>query len=217
MRARLADERGFTLVELLAALVVGSIVLFAGFGLLDTAVRLQARSVDSLDATDRGRVAIDQVSQSLASRLCLGGVPSLVDARDDRVEFYSSAARESGPVSIVVQRRRLSVTSTSIREEIWTGSPPLAPPELPPASTTTPATTRTVVSGVRPIGSTPIFRYFAYTGTPARPTLALPTPLSAGDLSRVALIDVGFVAQGKRADVVTEYRNEILNRSQICL
>ena len=56
MRARLADERGFTLVELLAALVVGSIVIFAGFGLLDTAVRLQAKSVDSLDATDRGRV-----------------------------------------------------------------------------------------------------------------------------------------------------------------
>ncbi|MEA2217850.1 MAG: hypothetical protein QOJ35_476 [Solirubrobacteraceae bacterium] len=217
MRARLADERGFTLVELLAALVVGSIVLFAGFGLLDTAVRLQARSVDSLDATDRGRVAIDQISQSLAARLCLGGLPSLVDGRDDRVEFFASAARESGPVSIVVQRRRLSVISAGIREEIWTGSPPLAPPDLPPASTTTPTSTRTIVSGVRPSGATPIFRYYAYTGTPARPTLALATPLSAGDLARVALIDVGFVAQGKRTDVATDYSDEILARSQTCL
>jgi len=217
MRERLADERGYSLVELLAAIVVGSIVIFAVFGLLDTAVRLQARSVDSLDATDRGRVAIDQISQSLASRICLGTETSLVAAGDDGVEFYGSVAPESSAVRLVVQRRRLTVVGTGISEEIWTSSPPQAPPSLPPASTTTPARKRVLVSGVRRVGTTPIFRYYAYQGTPARPTLALPTPLSTIDRSRAVLVDVTFAAQGKRADVSTEYSNQILNRSPTCI
>jgi hypothetical protein len=216
-RARLADERGFSLVELLAAMVVGIIVLLAVFGLLDTVVRLQAKSADGIDTTDRGRIGIDEVSQSLASRICLGSVPSLVDARDDRVEFYASLAPENGTVRLVVQRRRLTVTGTSMREDVWTSSPPVAPPNLPPASTTAPTRTRTIVSGIRTTGTTPVFRYYAMQGTPARPTQLLTTPLSAIDLSRVALIDVGFTAQGKRADVSTPYSNQILNQTPTCI
>jgi prepilin-type N-terminal cleavage/methylation domain-containing protein len=217
MRARLAAEDGFTLVELLAALVVGTIVLFAAFGLLDTAVRLQAKSVDGLDATDRGRVGIDQISQGFASRICLGDQPSLVAAGDSGVEFYASLAPESSAVRLVVQRRRLTVTGTGIREDVWSGSPPVAPPSLPPASTTAPTTTRMIVSGIRQIGSTPIFRYYANQGTPAQPTLLLATPLSAADLPRAVLIDVSFAAQGKRASVSTDYRNQIINASPTCV
>jgi prepilin-type N-terminal cleavage/methylation domain-containing protein len=217
MRARLADERGFSLVELLAALVVGAIVLFAAFALLDTGVRLQAKSVDSLDATDRGRVGIDQISQALASRICLGTQPSLVDARDDRVEFYASLAPESSTVRLVVQRRVLDVTPIGIRERVWTNSPPQAPPSVPPATTTAPTSTRVVAQAVKPTGSAPYFRYYANEGTPAAPTRLLTTPLSTLDLARVARIEVAFTAYGKRADVGTDLSNEILNRSSTCI
>lgn len=217
MRARLADESGFTLVELLAALVVGMIVMFAIFGLLDTGVRLQAKSVDSLDATDRGRVAIDRISQSLTSRICLGAQPSIVAGTDSGVEFYASLAPETAGVRLVVQRHRLTFAGGAIREAIWTSSPPVAPPNLPPASSTTPTRARTIVEGVTPIATTPVFRYYANQGTPSRPTLALATPLSAIDRSRVALIDVGFVARGRRSNVGTAYTNQILNRSPTCI
>jgi prepilin-type N-terminal cleavage/methylation domain-containing protein len=217
MRARLSDERGFSLVELLAALVVGSIVIFAGFALFDTAVRLQAKSVDGLEATDRGRIGIDQVAQGLASRICLGSQPSLVDARDDGVEFYASLAPESASVRLIAQRRRLTVTSLGIREDVWVSSPPAAPPSVPPANTTTPTSTRLVVTGIRRTGSTPIFRYYATNPASSEPTVLLATPLSVADLSRVALIDVSFTAQGKRADVGTDYSNQILNRSATCV
>jgi prepilin-type N-terminal cleavage/methylation domain-containing protein len=217
MRARLADESGFSLVELLAALVVGTIVLFATFGLLDAAVRLQAKSVDGIDATDRGRIGIDQVSQGLASRICIGTQPSLVDARDDSVEFYASLAPESGTVRLIGQRRRLTVVGDGIREEVWEATPPTAPPVVPPANTTTPKSRRLVVTGIKPIASTAVFRYYANEGTPAHPTLRLATPLSAADLARVAMIDVSFVAQGKRADVSTTYSNQIFNRNATCI
>jgi prepilin-type N-terminal cleavage/methylation domain-containing protein len=217
MRARLSDERGFSLVELLSALVVGSIVIFAGFALLDTVVRLQAKSVDGLDAIDRGRMGIDQISQGLASRICLGTQTSLVDARDDRVEFYASLAPESGSVRLVVQRRRFSVTALGIREDVWVSTPPAAPPAVPPANTTTPALSRLVVTGVRQTQTTPIFRYYATNPATSLPNLQLSAPLSTADLSRVAVVDVTFTAQGKRADVGTPFHNQILNRSSTCV
>ncbi len=217
MRARLSDERGFSLVELLAALLVGSIVIFAGFALFDTAVRLQAKSIDGLEATDRGRIGIDQVAQGLASRICLGSQPSFVDARDDRVEFYASLAPESSTVRLVAQRRRLTVTSLGIREDVWVSSPPAAPPSVPPANTTTPTSTRLVVTGIRRTGTTPIFRYYATDAVSSEPTVLLPTPLSVADLSRVALVDVSFTAQGRRSDIGTDYSNQILNRSSTCV
>ncbi|MDX6681450.1 MAG: hypothetical protein QOG94_1489 [Solirubrobacteraceae bacterium] len=216
-RARLADESGFTLVELLAAMIVGMIVMFAIFGLLDTAVRLQAKSVDALETTDRGRVAIDQISQGFASRICVGEVPSLVDAAADHVEFYASLAPESSAVRLVVQRRRVAFSGTSIREDVWTSSPPLAAPNLPPANTTPPARTRELVGGVHASGTTPIFRFYARDGTTGEPSVLLATPLSASDRSRAVLVDVSFTAQGKRSDISTDYNNRILDAGSACV
>jgi hypothetical protein len=216
-RERLAAEDGLTLVELLAAMLVGAIVIFAVFGLLDAGVRLQSRAVDTIDATSRGRLAIDQVTQTLASRICLGAQSSLVDARDDRVEFYASLAPESSASRLIVQRRRLTVTGTTLREEIWTSSPPVAPPNLPPANTTTPTSTRVLLTGIAPTGGTPVFRYYAFTGTPARPTLLLSTPLSSIDLARVAVVDVGFTARGQRTGRSAVFSNQIFNRSTTCV
>jgi hypothetical protein len=217
MRARLGDDSGFTLVELLAAMVVGMIVMFAIFGLLDTAVRLQAKSVDGLETTDRGRIGIDQISQGFASRICVGDVPSLVEAADDHVEFYASLAPESSAVRLIVQRRRVALSGTSIREQVWTSSPPLPAPNLPPATTTPAARTRQIVAGVHATGMTPIFRFYAKDGVTGLPTVALATPLSSSDLRRAVLIDVSFTAQGKRADISTIYTNQVLNRSSTCV
>ncbi len=217
MRARLSDEDGFTLVELLAAMVVGIIVMFAIFGLLDTAVRLQAKSVDRIETTDRGRVGIDQISQGFASRICIGDEPSLVAASDTSVEFYASLAAENSTVRLPVQRRRLTVTGSAIREEVWMHSPPLSSPNLPPAAATTPTRTRMIVSGVSTVGTAPTFRYYARDGVTGRPTVLLTAPLSATDRRRAAMIDVSFTAQGKRDDVSTVYGNQILTRSATCV
>ena len=129
-RARLRDEDGFTLVELLAAMVVGMIVLFAVFGLLDGAVRIHARTTDQIETSGRGRLAIDLMSQSLGSRICLGEVPSLVAASDTSVEYYASLAPERAGVRLEAQRRRLTFSGGAIREEMWTSSPPVSPPDV---------------------------------------------------------------------------------------
>jgi hypothetical protein len=100
---------------------------------------------------------------------------------------------------------------------MWTSSPPVSPPDVPPAVDTAPTRTKLLVSGVGQIGTTPVFRYYAYEGNPQRPTRLLATPLSAGDLRAAVMIDVSFAARGRRGDVATQYANQILTRSATCV
>jgi len=100
---------------------------------------------------------------------------------------------------------------------VWTSDPPLGPPNLPPANTTTPARTRDVASGISQTATTPIFRYYAKDSATGLPTELLATPLSAVDLRRAVLIDVSFTSEGKRDDVSTDYSNQILTRSATCV
>jgi prepilin-type N-terminal cleavage/methylation domain-containing protein len=225
MKARLSDERGFTLVELMAAMVVGMIVLFALFAIVDNAVRLQSRAVDSIEANDRGRLGMDLISQQLSSRVCLsGGQGSLVSGAANEVEFFASLGLtpESTTDSqrLVLQRRRLTYrpASNDVREEVWVGTQPApalppGPADLPPAA---PTRTHTIVSGVAPVGTTPFFSYFSMTGDPPQPTQRLSTPLASAELSTAARINVSFVAQGSFPGVGSELHNQVLDRSPGC-
>jgi len=223
MSARLADESGFTLVELLATLLVSTIVLFALFGLVDTATRQQSVATDRIDANDRGRAAIDVITAQLRSRVCISGVQgSLVAASDSQIEFFASLGLtpESATQSqtLVLQRRRLTyrpAPNNDVVEEVWVGSAPA--PALPPATSTTATRTRTLLTNVSLDGTTPFLRFYGLIGTPPLPDLLLtPRPLSATNLTKVARISVGFAAKGRVAGVRTPMHNDILDRSPGC-
>jgi Tfp pilus assembly protein PilV len=226
MSARLADERGVTIVELLAAIVVSTIVLFALFGLVDTATRQQSSANDRIDANDRGRLAMDAISTQLRSRVCVSGSEdSLVAASDSQIEFFASLGLTSetttGSQTLVLQRRRLTYrpATSDVLEERWVGTQPA--PALPPAATTTPTRTRTVITNVSLDGTTPFFRYYAMTSpplpAPPLPDLLLaPTPLSAANLTKVVQITVSLAAKGKVAGLSTPLQSRILDRSPGC-
>jgi prepilin-type N-terminal cleavage/methylation domain-containing protein len=222
---QLSDERGFTLVEMLAAMVIGITVLFALFAIVDTAVHQQARAVDRIEANDGGRLTIDLISQQLGSRVCVSGTQgSLVSGTDNEVEFFASLGMTPESTTegqrLILQRRRLIYRPANhdVREEVWVGTQPA--PALPPGPNTLPAvratTTRVLLTRVEPVGTTPFFRYFAMTGSPAQPTQLLATPLAATDLSAAARINISFLARGKVAGVSSELHNQVLDRSPGC-
>jgi hypothetical protein len=220
--ARLQDERGVTLVELLATIVVATIVLLALFGLVDSATRRQSVATDRIEANDRGRVAIDAIGAQLRSRVCISAAQgSLVAGSATQLEFFASlgltAESTTQSQRLVLQRRRLTyrpAPDNDVREEVWVGS--AAAPALPPAATTTPTRTRTLLANVALTGTTPFFRYYGLTGTPPLPTLALASPLAAASLTKVARIDVSFSANGRVAGVGTPLQGQILDRSPGC-
>lgn len=182
------DERGLTLVELLAALAVGAIVLFGVLVFTVTGIEGSLRAQDRSDSAQRGRLALDRMVTVLQSQVCLDVArPPIVSGTDSAVTFYADTHSET------FRPRRHSFTydpSTGrIAEAIdhGSGSPPAitfggAPDEL-----------RAVASGVRLISGRPLLRYYAFTSSePTTATVLLPTPLSPADARRVVRVNVAF-------------------------
>lgn len=194
MRARVADERGFTLIELLVTTALGIGVLLAGFGLLDAGGKSTSRIQDRSAITERGRLALEQTTRLLRSQVCLGlNSPAITQADGNSVTFYSDLSKAyvgSDPTKIFTpQRTQLAFSGGTLTENTYVGTG-TAPNLSFPA---TPTRTRVLLSGAAQVGTSPFFRYYAFTTTgTATPTRELATPLSSGDAAQVVQIGVSF-------------------------
>ena len=217
LRARLADERGFSLVELLVASVLSIIVLGGAFTVLQVATTQGERVAQRVDTVQRGRLAMEQITRQLRSQVCLGpGFPALTQADSSSVTFYA----DLGAGDFKPERRRLIFTGGAIVEERYPWVSGTLPGKAVFAST--PSSRRTLIDGVAQNGATPIFRYFAFgTTDPTNPSIDLTkplvAPLASGDLARTVQIDVSFVAQPLKGDpndrVRTVLENSVLVRT----
>jgi prepilin-type N-terminal cleavage/methylation domain-containing protein len=208
-RALLADERGFTLAEVLVASVLGVIVLGAAFTVMEVAFRGTARIEQRVDIAQRGRLAMETITKQLRSQVCLGpGSPALTQADGTSMTFYA----DIGDEQFKPEKRRLIYSSGAISEEVY----PWVSGTLPNAIFSATATRkRTLITGVAPNGSTKVFRYFAFTTTdPVRPTqeLGATAPLTAQELSRAVEIDISFLAQPLKGDPNDRVRTVFVNK-----
>jgi hypothetical protein len=201
---RLRDEAGMTVMEVLMAATVGLIVLGAMFTLLDSTVRGNTNVMRKTDAMQRGRLAMDVLTQELRSQVCLpnlAGTAVREGATADTVEFYSDFSEGDGTVPPTKRRLAFDPVTGDIRTSIFTTS------VLEPRATdfrTTPSQINMRLENAarqrRPDGTdVPFLQYYAYRwiGNPPRPeaTEPLVPPLDANEARRVARIDVNFVAQ----------------------
>jgi Tfp pilus assembly protein PilW len=218
LRARLSDERGFTLVELLVSCVLGMIVLGGAFTILQVAFTQGERVSQRVDTVQRGRITMEQITRQLRSQVCLGpGYPALTQADSDSVTFYA----DLGAGDFKPEQRRLRFTGSSIVEESFPWIAGTLPDKAVFAST--PSGRRTLIEGItRNVASdgtiTPIFRYFAFATTdPIRPSLLLSVPMSKFDMARTVQIDVSFLAQPLKGDpndkVKTVLENSVFVRT----
>jgi prepilin-type N-terminal cleavage/methylation domain-containing protein len=211
--ARLRSERGFTLVEVLVAASVGSLVMIGILDLLDGSLK-QSTSVNArIDSTQRGRVAMESITRELRSQVCFtpnGTTPavSLTYADPYKVTFYAF----NGTTSFRPDRRTLfwDTNSDSIKETVEPGV------GTPVTSFGTPAT-RTIATNIKPPpnggASGPVFEYYRTGGTQLSTT-----PLSAANLPLVGLIRVRFktntgVAGNTAGNVYTSYESKVFVRT----
>jgi hypothetical protein len=185
---RLRSEAGVTLMELIIAMTIGAGTLLAVFAVLDTSVKQSNAVAGRVNATQRGRLAMDTITRQLRSQVCYSPtVPALVSGTDNSVKFHSDLSDGSKPIE---QRELIyDPIKGAINERTWAGvGSPLTFPTM--------TKNRLLISEIttRPAPDAAIFRYYAYnTSIPPRPIIQLPTPLNATDLARTARIDVGFV------------------------
>jgi Flp pilus assembly pilin Flp len=186
------EESGFTLVELMVACLVGTVILLASFYTLDSSVLLTGKVTDRVDRTQRSRVAMELITRELRSQVCPNaGTPAIVDGQNYSVKFYSYM----GSGSFVPDIREIAwdTNTNSITEKLYQGTGASPNTTWP----TTPTTTRTLLGDVKPPPSNaPMFTFYS-SGTGS----ALAVPLSATDASNTTKVTINFMtyAQGHNA------------------
>lgn len=214
MTRRASSEAGFTLVELLVSMMLSLIVTGAAFGLVSTTERASKTVRDRVDSSQRGRLAMERITQELRAMACpepvagVGAPSPILAASNDSITFYVNLVDRTKLSSTTVatqnsafdsEKRALTVVRdaaglpTSIREDRWSAGESSAP------------VSRTLVSdiralrGPRPNATTPgtplpVFAYFAYTADPAAtPTeFAAATPLTDDVRRQVSQVRVSF-------------------------
>lgn len=208
---RLRAERGFTLIELMVGLTVGSVVVLAAFAMLDRSIMLTGGVSDRVDSAQRGRLAMESVVRQLRSPACLatGGV-SILDAQDYSVTFYTFLGAATAAYTPEMRTLRWDNNSNRLLEDRYTGT----------TFPATPSSTRTIATDIVPPPgtNTPVFTYFRFTssGQVQANQPLLSTPLSAADRRNVVSIGVNFTARvSNRAtnENSTAMRNNVYMRT----
>jgi Flp pilus assembly pilin Flp len=200
------EESGFTLVELLVACGIGTVILLASFMMLDSSVILTGKVTDRVDRTQRARLAMELITREVRSQVCpRPGQAALIDGQNYSIKFYSFM----GSTPFVPDIREISwdTNTNSIVEKRWVGSG-----TSPNTTWNGSPATRTLLTDVKPPPSNaPMFTYHA-TGTSA----AHAVPLSATDLAGTSRITVQFMtyAAGRNATgTSTTLQNEVFVRT----
>jgi prepilin-type N-terminal cleavage/methylation domain-containing protein len=198
------DEQGFTLIEVVVSLFIGTIVILASYMVLDATGPLAKNAQDRVDAAQRGRQAMEIVGADLRSQVCLpGAVPPVVaGATSTDLTFYSNLGDEVNPP----QRRRLFVQGNALIEQMWQGTYSGAGTTLTVNWPATMTSQRTLLQPIAKVGTTPFFRYWGFDANlPATINTPLDNvPLSAADAAKVVQVDVSFESQPSNATVTSD-------------
>lgn len=222
--SRLRSESGMTLVELLVTAVIGMVVLLAMGNLLDASGRASAGVQDRVDSLQRGRTAIEYITQRLRSQVCLtSSLPAVAKAEANEMWFYTDL-RNTTAAAFAPEARKIrwvagaTGQNGSIVEDQYDTivySPAGAPTPAGTRDATfaqTPTRTRTIISDIALADDIddrdgdsntaeirPLFDYYRFIGVdPATPNDRLTAPLAADQLARVVRIAVAFDARPSR-------------------
>src|ERR1039458_10811781 len=89
-RLDLRSERGFTLIELTVATLIGTIVSAATLAIVIVSVHLSSNYGDRVDATQQGRIAMAKITQALNSSCVSAKLPPVLPNTVDPANTISA-------------------------------------------------------------------------------------------------------------------------------
>ena len=193
------DQRGYSLIELLVSLAVGSILLAAIFAALDYSVSANSKIQDRVDSAQRGRAAMELITQQLRSQICLGpgypAIPSGITSDGNSVTFYTDLGGDTPRL----QRRTITYSNGTVYESDYDvgGTVPTAP------TFTLVRSNWVLADRVALVPNTPFLRYYAFTQNPVTPNKWLNTTgpsytLADVDKPSVVKLSISFIANPLR-------------------
>jgi prepilin-type N-terminal cleavage/methylation domain-containing protein len=217
----LRREQGFTLVELLVVLLIGGIVIAGAASLTQVVLRQSSRVISGTDATQRGRLVMDQITRELRSQVCLdlgqpSARPALEAANRNSVTFYTDMSDGSRPPV----RRQLSYDAANRQIVEREFAPTSALGAVRTDFAATPRTRVLLDNVTAPANGTDFFTFKKYTGTGRYDTdtanVSGVTALSAADLAAVARITISMdvrPANARNGAIVTRLQDSVLIRN----
>lgn len=191
-RARIGDERGVTMVELLVTTALGMIVILGVLAVTEVAMRSSAKTATRVAADQRARPVLERLVDQLHST-CIGpeAGPLLAGSTESSLSFLHQTGSTVTPLpdKIVV-----SLSGNTLTEAVYPSTGGQAPNWT---FASTPSSSRVLMTGVGPAQTgdppidAPLFRYFKYDGGVVDPN-SLPTPLSAANSAIAVRVDVAF-------------------------
>ncbi|HEY1853733.1 MAG TPA: hypothetical protein VGG40_04035 [Solirubrobacterales bacterium] len=195
MTARLKDERGTTLVELMVGLAAGLVVLAALSMVLIVAMRATARVGARVDATQRARVAMTQIIEEMHSA-CVEPkmAPVLSSSNKTKLVFVHASSGTASAVAPTPVKTEIRLNGETLeqRDVPWVRG--IAPNwEWNEAS----PTTRQLLTKVGPPTSGgPIFTYYVYSnGVLEAFTPSTTSSLGTETAEKVVQVQVALNAQ----------------------
>jgi prepilin-type N-terminal cleavage/methylation domain-containing protein len=193
-RRLISDQRGFTLTELLVGMFAGLILVSGLFTILDVTIHQTTRTFSRVDATQRGRAALEAIENELHSACYANSVTPVVGADKipgstaNQLVFWTQYGGDINPTP-VQHMISFDPTAGTLSDTTYTTTG-TAPKWV--ASATPPPVTKQLLPKVAQSGSTPVFQYYKLTS--AGPT-AVSSPVSATNANNVADIRITLVVK----------------------
>jgi prepilin-type N-terminal cleavage/methylation domain-containing protein len=193
LRARAASERGFTVIELLMALLAGGIISTASLYTVIVSLNFSSNYQDRIDSNQLGRIAMVRVMQVLDSACVAAQVPPVVaGSTATKLVVYSNQADGATiePNLVTVQ---LATGALTMGTQAWSSG---AYPNYAFSATTTnftllPHAAQATLNGT---ASQPVFQYYGYGAGGVLSTTPYTVPLSAANAATTAEVVVAFQA-----------------------
>ena len=217
LRIRLADERGFTLIEMLIGIATGLIISLAAFGLIDVSLRLSTQVNDRADATDAANAALQTIEQELQSA-CTGvtvngGGLNAIQGPTSVTGLSATPGSSSSELTFISAASGSATPTPVLHDVVYSSSAGTLTDTTYPATSTGSGSTLTytgftasgsssdlLASHVTLSGSTPMFAYYAYNSNNVLPTgfdvtgapAPLTTPLTTATANSAIEVSIDF-------------------------
>ncbi len=190
-----ADQRGFTLVELLIGMAAGLVVASGLFTILDVTLHQTTRTFSRVDATQRARVTLDRIENEMHSA-CVENktVPIYQGSTASTLKFWSQYGNGSQLTPVL---HVLSFNSSKLTDDTYPVASGAEPSTWAPGSSAT--ETNTLLTNVDQSGSTPVFQYYTSSVSGQAPVTppagGLPRDTSASSVTRVTEVRITLVVR----------------------
>ena len=211
-RRPISDERGITIIEMLVGMLIGVMVLGGIVTLVTTTARSSGRISERVAADEVARPMVQRILNELHSTCVSPGVaPILAGSTGTSISFLHQTG---SAVTLTPVKRTIALSGGNLTDTSYAATGGAAPTWT---FATTPSSSYRLLTNVSAIGSTPIFRYYAYVNGSISST-PLTTPLSATDAARAVQVDLSLAVSpaasgsSSEAGAPIELTNSVLVR-----